>query len=75
MTNEDGEFVTVERATEPGQFYVTRASEIASGERVLSAGEEITAARAAVLAAIHSGTPVLGVRGVRVVGTETLTPQ
>jgi molybdenum cofactor synthesis domain-containing protein len=48
---EDGEYVTIERATEPGQFYVTRASEIASGERVLASGEEITAARAAVLAA------------------------
>ena len=45
---EDAEFVTIERATEPGQFYVPRASEIASGERVLAAGEEITAARAAV---------------------------
>jgi molybdenum cofactor synthesis domain-containing protein len=48
---EDGRFVTVERATEAGQFYVARASEIASGERVLTSGEEITAARAAVLAA------------------------
>jgi molybdopterin molybdotransferase len=48
---EDGAFVTIERATEPGQFYVRRASEIKSGERVLDAGEEITAARAAVLAA------------------------
>src|SRR3712207_1778464 len=47
VTNEDGEFVTIERATEPGQFYVKRASEIASGERVLTRGEEITAARAA----------------------------
>jgi molybdenum cofactor synthesis domain-containing protein len=48
---EDGAFVTIERATEPGQFYVPRASEIKSGERVLDAGEEITAPRAAVLAA------------------------
>jgi molybdenum cofactor synthesis domain-containing protein len=48
---EDGRFVTVERATEPGQFYAPRASEIAAGGRVLSQGEEITAARAAVLAA------------------------
>src|SRR3954470_18752290 len=48
---EDGAFVAIERATEPGQFYVPRASEIKSGERVLDAGEEITAARAAVLAA------------------------
>jgi molybdopterin molybdotransferase len=49
--SEDGRLVTIERATEPGQFYVPRASEIASGERVLTSGEEITAARAAVLAA------------------------
>ncbi len=48
---EDGEYVTIERATEAGQFYATRASEIASGERVLTSGEEITAARAAALAA------------------------
>lgn len=49
--SEDGRLVTIERVTEPGQFYVPRASEIASGERVLTSGEEITAARAAVLAA------------------------
>jgi len=49
--SEDGEYVTIERATEPGQFYVPRASEITSGERVLTSGEEINAARAAVLAA------------------------
>ena len=49
--SEAGLLVTIERATEPGQFYVTRASEIESGERVLTSGEEITAARAAVLAA------------------------
>src|SRR5919107_6083929 len=49
--SEDGLLVTIERATEPGQFYVPRASEIASGESVLAWGEEITAARAAVLAA------------------------
>jgi molybdopterin molybdotransferase len=48
---EDGSFVTVERATEAGQFYVPRASEIAAGERVLSAGSEINAATTAVLAA------------------------
>src|SRR5205085_5626543 len=47
---EDGAFVEVERATEPGQFYVPRASEIRAGERVLRAGEEVNAARMAVLA-------------------------
>src|SRR5215217_4448542 len=40
---EGGAFVWIERATEPGQFYVTRASEIGEGERVLEAGEEINA--------------------------------
>src|SRR5215208_4223850 len=47
---EGGAFVLVERATEPGQFYVTRGSEVREGERVLEAGEEINAARMAVLA-------------------------
>ena len=49
--SEDGEYVFIERATVAGQFYAPRASEIASGERVLTSGEEITAARSAVLAA------------------------
>jgi molybdenum cofactor synthesis domain-containing protein len=47
---EDGALVEIDRATAPGQFYVTRASEIRAGERVLAAGEEINAARMAVLA-------------------------
>ncbi len=47
---EDGALVEVERATTPGQFYVPRASEIGEGVRVLEAGEEVNAARAAVLA-------------------------
>jgi molybdopterin molybdotransferase len=47
---EDGATVEVERAIEPGQFYVPRASEIRAGERVLRAGEEVNAARMAVLA-------------------------
>jgi len=46
----DGRVVEVGRATEPGQFYAVRASEIRAGETVLRAGEEVTAARAAVLA-------------------------
>jgi molybdenum cofactor synthesis domain-containing protein len=70
---EDGEYVTVERATEAGQFYVPRASEIALGERVLTSGEEINAARAAVLAAF--GRARVNVRrrprvGVLATGTE-----
>jgi molybdenum cofactor synthesis domain-containing protein len=47
---EGGALVEVDRATEPGQFYVPRGSETRKGERVLEAGEEVTAARAAVLA-------------------------
>jgi molybdopterin molybdotransferase len=47
---EEGVVVLVERATEPGQFYVPRGSEIKAGVRVLEAGEEVSAARAAVLA-------------------------
>jgi molybdopterin molybdotransferase len=47
---EDGSTVEIDRATAPGQFYVPRASEIRAGERVLSAGEEINAARMAALA-------------------------
>ena len=46
-----GALVEVDRATEPGQFYVPRGSEIRAGQRVLEAGEEINPARAAVLAA------------------------
>jgi molybdenum cofactor synthesis domain-containing protein len=47
---EDGTLVEIDHATRPGQFYVPRASEIRKGERVLEAGEEVNAARAAVLA-------------------------
>ncbi|MDT5157673.1 MAG: molybdopterin molybdotransferase [Acidobacteriota bacterium] len=47
---DEGDFVLIERETAPGQFYVTRASEIRAGERVVEAGEEITAARVAALA-------------------------
>jgi len=48
--SEDGSTVEVERATEPGQFYVPRASEMRAGVGVLGAGEEVSAARVAVLA-------------------------
>ncbi|HEX8561221.1 MAG TPA: gephyrin-like molybdotransferase Glp [Pyrinomonadaceae bacterium] len=47
---EDGRLVEIDRATAPGQFYVPRASEVRAGQRVLEAGEEVSAARAAVLA-------------------------
>ena len=48
--SEDGSTVEVERATEPGQFYVPRASEMRAGACVLGVGEEVNAARVAVLA-------------------------
>jgi len=48
---EGGEFVTVERGTEPGQFVVPRGSEVRAGQTVLAAGDEVTAPRVAVLAA------------------------
>src|SRR5215216_3458895 len=56
---EGGEVVIIERATEPGQFYVPRASEIREGERVLEGGEELNAARMAVLASFgYAAVPV-----------------
>ena len=56
---EGGGFVLIERVTEPGQFYVPRASEISRGVRVLEAGEEINAARMAVLASFgYAEVPV-----------------
>jgi molybdopterin molybdotransferase len=67
-----GAFVLVERATEPGQFYVPRASEIREGERVLSAGEEINAARMAVLASFgYAEVPVRRRPRVAVLATGT----
>ncbi|HYE14476.1 MAG TPA: gephyrin-like molybdotransferase Glp [Pyrinomonadaceae bacterium] len=48
--HDGGRTVEIERATAPGQFYVPRGSEVRAGDRVLEAGEEINAARAAVLA-------------------------
>ncbi|HEX8723284.1 MAG TPA: molybdopterin molybdotransferase MoeA, partial [Pyrinomonadaceae bacterium] len=61
VTREDegGGVVEIDRATEPGQFYVPRGSEIRAGERVLEAGEEVNAARAAVLASFgYARVPV-----------------
>ena len=69
---EDGEVVFIERATEPGQFYVPRASEIREGERVLEAGEEIGAARMAVLASFgYASVPVRRRPRVAVLATGT----
>ena len=47
---EGGGVVEVERSTQPGQFFVTRGSEIRAGETVLRAGESVGAAGMAVLA-------------------------
>ncbi|HEX8187863.1 MAG TPA: gephyrin-like molybdotransferase Glp [Pyrinomonadaceae bacterium] len=61
VTREDeaGGTVLIERATEAGQFYVPRGSEVRAGERVLEAGEEINAARTAVLASFgYAEVPV-----------------
>jgi molybdenum cofactor synthesis domain-containing protein len=69
---EDGAVVEIERATEPGQFYVPRASEIEKGERVLEAGEEINAARMAVLASFgYAAVPVRRRPRVSVLATGT----
>jgi molybdopterin molybdotransferase len=73
---EDGEFVVVERATEPGQFYVPRGSEIRERERVLRAGEEINAARMAVLASFGCADVAVARRprvAVLATGTELVT--
>jgi molybdenum cofactor synthesis domain-containing protein len=50
VTNEQGGVVEITEATHQGQFIVRRASETKAGDVVLRAGEEITAARMAVLA-------------------------
>ncbi|HWS88339.1 MAG TPA: gephyrin-like molybdotransferase Glp [Pyrinomonadaceae bacterium] len=69
---DDGEFVLIERATEPGQFFVPRASEIRKGERVLEAGDEVSAARAAVLASFgYASVPVRRRPRVAVLATGT----
>jgi molybdopterin molybdotransferase len=69
---EGGAFVEIEQATEPGQFYVTRASEIREGARVLEAGEEINAARMAVLASFgYAQVPVRRSPRVAVLATGT----
>jgi molybdopterin molybdotransferase len=69
---EGGDFVLIERATEPGQFYVPRASEIGGGERVLEAGEVVSAARMAVLASFgYAAVPVRRRPRVAVLATGT----
>ena len=50
VTNELDGMVEISEATQPGQFIVKRASEIRARDTVLQIGEEINAARMAVLA-------------------------
>lgn len=69
----DGSEVEISRATEPGQFIVARASEIERGATVLRAGEEINAAKMAVLASFGYAEVCVGARprvSVLATGTE-----
>lgn len=75
VTNEldGGATVLISKPTEPGQFIVKRGSEIERGARVLRAGEEINAARMAVLASFGYAKVRVGVRprvAVLATGTE-----
>lgn len=70
---DEGRTVEISRATEPGQFIVRRASEIRRGETVLRRGEEINAARMAVLASFGYARVRVGARprvAVLATGTE-----
>ena len=71
-TEQDGR-VSVAEATSTGQFIVKRASEIKLGQTVLEAGEEINAARMAVLASFGYAEVKVGKRpraAVLATGTE-----
>jgi molybdopterin molybdotransferase len=69
---EGGAFVLIERPTTPGQFVVPRGSEVRKGETVLRAGEDVTPARAAVLAAFgYARVPVRRRPRVAVLATGT----
>ncbi|MBD0372731.1 MAG: molybdopterin molybdotransferase MoeA [Pyrinomonadaceae bacterium] len=70
---DEGRAVEISKATEPGQFIVPRASEIKRGETVLHKGEEVTAARMAVLASFGCSKVLVGARprvAVLATGTE-----
>jgi molybdenum cofactor synthesis domain-containing protein len=54
--------VEIDLATRPGQFIITRASEVRAGERVLTAGEEINAAMMAALASFGYAEVAVGAR-------------
>ncbi|MCA1593440.1 MAG: molybdopterin molybdotransferase MoeA [Acidobacteria bacterium] len=69
---EGGAVVEIDCATTPGQFYVRQASEISAGETVLRAGEEINAAKTAVLASFGCAeVPVYRRPSVAVLATGT----
>jgi molybdopterin molybdotransferase len=75
--HEGGTVVEIERATRPGQCYVPRGSEIRTGETVLRAGEEVNAARTAVLASFgYASAPVYARPRVAVLatGSELVAP-
>lgn len=70
---DEGRTVEISKATVPGQFITRRASEIRRGETVLSSGEEINAARMAVLASFGYAKVRVGARprvAVLATGTE-----
>ncbi|HKS26273.1 MAG TPA: gephyrin-like molybdotransferase Glp [Pyrinomonadaceae bacterium] len=60
--SDEGRAVEISKATVPGQFIISRASEIRRGETVLLSGEEITAARMAVLASFGYSKIRVGAR-------------
>jgi molybdenum cofactor synthesis domain-containing protein len=59
---DEGKGVEIAKAAGPGQFIVRRASEIKRGETVLRSGEEINAARMAVLASFGYARVRVGAR-------------
>ena len=70
---DDGTIVEIGETTKQGQFIVERASEIRSGETVLRAGDQINAARMAVLASFGYANVRVGARprvAVLATGTE-----
>lgn len=70
--SEGGATVEIDKATQPGQFVVARASEVLAGTTVLIAGEEINAAKMAALASFGYASVLVGARPrVRVLATGT----
>jgi molybdenum cofactor synthesis domain-containing protein len=70
---DEGLSVVIEKATTPGQFIVSRASEIRAGETVLTAGDAINAAMMAALASFGYAEVSVGARprvAVLATGTE-----